>query len=698
MKDLLPIMLIFILILPGCYTSSLGLADAHWMDGRIEEFLAHRLRGDIRGAASFLDPEAVPPYSGPLGDFSPLVGTSSARIAGYQVLSSRRDGRVYAYTLKVLFRDTDSVPAAYAIEELTLGDSGRIQAAHLTRVEFPAGAASTLKEFIKARRARDIEALCVLLAAGAEEEYGGLPGPRLTDYEREIGEVEYLDFERTDDALLVSLRFWEVYPGHGQAGYYDESIRLEQAFSGSGWLVAGAVTGERRDPAILSIATDPKGAVVFVDGERRGVTPLETLVVPGRHTITLSLPGYLTWEQSVNAGADGTCLDVALIRGDQGRLQVTSRQPGHTVKLDKVVVGVTPLLMYVEPGVYQLTVEGENGTWHGQVRVWPQGTLESLEPSDLTWVHVNPDTGVGMVRYPLQRNDSPGHPLAVTPFGDAVFMNETLQYVDMREFSFVETSIRPLHFAISPDGVRIAYTDSDGIWIADKSGANRRSLLSSRDISGQVRALIWGPGDEVTYLDGFGPGGRIHAINRIDSVRRLVYSSTGESVMPREWADGIGLIVEISGRSNGSSLDIGVITQETGRFVNLTSVDEGTQAHYLGVDTDKGIVYLESTDGVRSVWRVDVTGERTQLLSHPYLSAAWFIEDTGELYYMTDPGGGQLHVLHPDGRTEWLIDLPWQFRAGASYAYGEWSSDGNQAWLLYEEEAWYLTRRRDWQR
>ncbi len=685
MKDLLPILLIFILILPGCYTSSLGHADVPSMDSRIQEFLACRMRGDIRGAMYFLDPGAIFPYSGPSGDFSALVGGSPERIAGYQMLSSRRRGGVHTYTVKVLFRDIDNMPAAYAIEELTLDGSGRIQAVQITRAEFPPGAASTLKAFIAARKRRDTEALCSLLSAGAEEEYGGLPGPLLTDYEREIGEVEYLDFEWVDDALLVSLRLWEIYPGHGQVGYYDESIRLEQAFSSFGWLVAGAVQGERKDPVVLNIVSDPEGALVFINGERRGVTPLESLVVPGMHTVTLYRYGYLTWEQNVNAGAEGTALDVTLVRGDQSRLKVTSGQPGDTVKLDKIAVGVTPLVMYVEPGSYELTVEGENGTWQGPVRVWPQRPFGFVEPTDLTWVHVNPGTGTALVKYPLENNEGTEYPVAIALFGDAVFMNETLQYVDMTQLTVVQTGIRPKYFTFSPDGMHVAYVDQDGIWLADKEGADRRALVPGRDIAGRVQALIWGPGDDVIYVESFGHGSRVHAVNSVDSTRRLLHSSTGEFILPRRWVDGLGLIMEISGRFYATSLDIGAITQGTGRLVNLTSVDEGTKAHYLGVDADNGIVYLEERGGVRSVWRVDMTTERTHLLSHPFLSAAWFIEYTGELYYMTDTGGGQLYVLYPDGSTEWLIDFPRQFRQGAAYAHGEWSGDADQAWYLIRQ-------------
>jgi hypothetical protein len=53
----------------------------------------------------------------------------------------------------------------------------------------------------------------------------------------------------------------------------------------------------KRAPGNLSIATDPVGASVAVDGDvRPGMTPLAVDMVPGKHTITISLIGYQSME------------------------------------------------------------------------------------------------------------------------------------------------------------------------------------------------------------------------------------------------------------------------------------------------------------------------------------------------------------------------------------------------------------------
>ncbi len=57
----------------------------------------------------------------------------------------------------------------------------------------------------------------------------------------------------------------------------------------------------------LSIATDPPGAEVVVDGESRGVTPVQLkAVAPGGHALRLSLVNYLDWTGSVEIEEDRT--------------------------------------------------------------------------------------------------------------------------------------------------------------------------------------------------------------------------------------------------------------------------------------------------------------------------------------------------------------------------------------------------------
>jgi serine/threonine-protein kinase len=56
--------------------------------------------------------------------------------------------------------------------------------------------------------------------------------------------------------------------------------------------------------AILQVRSEPAGALVFIDGQPRGTTPIETLsLLPGKHGVELTLKGFAPWEQTVQASA-----------------------------------------------------------------------------------------------------------------------------------------------------------------------------------------------------------------------------------------------------------------------------------------------------------------------------------------------------------------------------------------------------------
>jgi TonB family protein len=56
--------------------------------------------------------------------------------------------------------------------------------------------------------------------------------------------------------------------------------------------------------AILQVRSEPEGALVFIDGQPRGTTPIETLsLLPGKHGVELTLKGFAPWVQTVQASA-----------------------------------------------------------------------------------------------------------------------------------------------------------------------------------------------------------------------------------------------------------------------------------------------------------------------------------------------------------------------------------------------------------
>ena len=54
-----------------------------------------------------------------------------------------------------------------------------------------------------------------------------------------------------------------------------------------------------KGPAALKMTSNPKGAIVTIDGEVVGQTPIERPVVPGKHLIRVSEEGYISIEREV---------------------------------------------------------------------------------------------------------------------------------------------------------------------------------------------------------------------------------------------------------------------------------------------------------------------------------------------------------------------------------------------------------------
>jgi hypothetical protein len=67
-----------------------------------------------------------------------------------------------------------------------------------------------------------------------------------------------------------------------------------------GALLQTRLAAQGKGPAVLMLDTRPSGALVLVDGEVVGTTPLERPVLEGPHKIRVSLDGYVAEEREIN--------------------------------------------------------------------------------------------------------------------------------------------------------------------------------------------------------------------------------------------------------------------------------------------------------------------------------------------------------------------------------------------------------------
>jgi hypothetical protein len=143
----------------------------------------------------------------------------------------------------------------------------------------------------------------------------------------------------------------------------------------------------------------PAGASVLVDGQSRGVTPLDLgELALGAHTIEVSHPGHDMRQRRVTLSAKrpARSLDFKLrptsvpaqatpAAHSPGSLQVTSHPSGAQVFVDDFLIGTAPLLLSnVEAGSRRLRVELSGyRIWTRSVQIEPSARLRvsaKLEP------------------------------------------------------------------------------------------------------------------------------------------------------------------------------------------------------------------------------------------------------------------------------------------------------------------------------
>lgn len=159
------------------------------------------------------------------------------------------------------------------------------------------------------------------------------------------------------------------------AGYHDLRASID----------VGAAASQRfefqlaRLPGRISISSGAlSGALVSIDGEPVGTTPLTALTVePGTHQLDLRLDRYQDWrgELTVEGGGTQQSLDVELVPG-WGTVFVKSLPSGAQVSVDDALRGETPIALDLMAGTYRLEVSRELWkTWSAQLDVQATATL-----------------------------------------------------------------------------------------------------------------------------------------------------------------------------------------------------------------------------------------------------------------------------------------------------------------------------------
>jgi formylglycine-generating enzyme required for sulfatase activity len=104
--------------------------------------------------------------------------------------------------------------------------------------------------------------------------------------------------------------------------------------------------------ADVTVASEPPGAQVLVNGESRGTTPLTTQVLAGNHPLELRLEGFKSWSTDVQVKANQpTRVGPVKLGLPDARLLVRSEPAGAAVSVAGVYRGQTPVTLELRPEI-----------------------------------------------------------------------------------------------------------------------------------------------------------------------------------------------------------------------------------------------------------------------------------------------------------------------------------------------------------
>ena len=113
---------------------------------------------------------------------------------------------------------------------------------------------------------------------------------------------------------------------------------------------------------VLQVSSYPTEAEVYVDGIKKGLTPITIDDLPlGEHFVEVKKQNFAIWSQKIDAESYKVIQLVATLQPQSASLSVNSTPPGATVYLNGKNEGVTPIVINnLDAGKYdlRLTMDG----------------------------------------------------------------------------------------------------------------------------------------------------------------------------------------------------------------------------------------------------------------------------------------------------------------------------------------------------
>ena len=141
----------------------------------------------------------------------------------------------------------------------------------------------------------------------------------------------------------------------------DSSGQAQEAIPSLQNDTAGKAAAPLTPLCTLDITTEPPGAMVVIDGQQSGTSPLVIAgVAAGKHTIVLQKAGYYQKKAVVDIPAAGRT-PVGFELSAPGSLSIVSEPAGAAVTINGEERGTTPYLdSLVKPGIYHVAIRKEH--------------------------------------------------------------------------------------------------------------------------------------------------------------------------------------------------------------------------------------------------------------------------------------------------------------------------------------------------
>jgi len=110
-------------------------------------------------------------------------------------------------------------------------------------------------------------------------------------------------------------------------------------------LAAFALFAAKSPPTCLDVTVQPQGAQVFVDGQLRGISPIQLFdVSPGRHLVHVQAPGYLAADEFVTLNEGDFVQKNWSLAREKALFLLRTKPAGAEVRYRGASLGTTPFL------------------------------------------------------------------------------------------------------------------------------------------------------------------------------------------------------------------------------------------------------------------------------------------------------------------------------------------------------------------